>query len=231
MAAAGGVMVAVAGLAVGMTIPSSALQVTATSAVAEPEPTATAAAQQVTIAVGPAVAEATPAERDAWSGGSTAALQMAAYQASGFGYAPGYIPTSGTIRWPFPYSTTMSSGFGEIRDDSTHKGLDFNPGIGSPIQAIADGVVTWVGWKSNYGYGYFVTIEHVIDGVAVESLYGHMIDGSSPLVIGQSVSVGDELGLVGNTGYSTGPHLHLEIRVAGTPVDPYEWLTEHATNR
>lgn len=233
--AAGGVMMAAAALAIGMTVPPTALSATAPSAADEPtiaEPAATEPPSVQVAIAGPAKPVATaPAERDAWTGDSSAALQMAAFQASGFGYAPGFIPTTGSIRWPFPVSASMSSGFGEYRGDSTHNGLDFNPGIGSPIQAIADGVVTWVGWKSNYGYGYYATVEHVINGVTVESLYGHMIDGSSPLVIGQTISVGDTIGLVGNTGYSTGPHLHLEIRVSGTPVDPYYWLTENATNR
>ncbi len=140
------------------------------------------------------------------------------------------MPTTGSIRWPFPYSVPMSSGYGEARGDGIHTGTDFNPGVGSEISAIADGVVTWVGWNPNYAFGYFVTIQHNVNGQTVESLYAHMIDGSSPLSPGQTVAAGDLVGSVGNTGLSTGPHLHLRLQVEGSPVDAYAWLSEHATN-
>lgn len=230
-----GAMLAAGLLAIGMTLPSNALlppspgdQAAMADVVSDGSPASQR--KQTGFGLVDAAAAPTAAARDGYTGQSYAELQQAAYQAMGSGYAPGYVPTTGSIRWPFPYSVSMSSGFGEIRGDSIHKGTDFNPGVGSEIHAIADGVVTWVGWKSNYGYGYYAVIQHTIGGITVESLYGHMIDGSSGLYPGQSVKAGDIVGLVGDTGYSFGPHLHLEIHLSGTPVDPYAWLTEHATN-
>lgn len=231
-----GAMLAAGLLAIGMTLPSNALLPPSAgdqAAMADVVSDGSPASQRKQTGFGlvdAAAAAPTAAARDGYTGQSYAELQQAAYQAMGSGYAPGYVPTTGSIRWPFPYSVSMSSGFGEIRGDSIHKGTDFNPGVGSEIHAIADGVVTWVGWKSNYGYGYYAVIQHTIGGITVESLYGHMIDGSSGLYPGQSVKAGDIVGLVGDTGYSFGPHLHLEIHLSGTPVDPYAWLTEHATN-
>jgi murein DD-endopeptidase MepM/ murein hydrolase activator NlpD len=142
-----------------------------------------------------------------------------------------FSPTAGTIRWPFPYATPISSGYGDrvapCRGCSSHhNGVDFTPGMGTPIYAIADGVVR----ESTFGgsFGQHVYLDHVIDGKQVESVYGHMITGSSPLAVGQTVKVGDLVGLVGSTGASTGAHLHLEIRPDGVAVDPFAWLEAHA---
>jgi len=233
IAAVGGVMAVAASLAIGMTVPATSLMATASSEVVDEVAVAEAAAPRVGVVAEAVDAAAVPAAptRDSYTGGSTAALQMASYQAAGLGYAPGYVPTTGSIRWPFPYSTTMSSGFGEYRGDSIHTGLDFNPGIGSPVQSIAAGIVISAGWGPTSALGYYVVIQHEINGELVESTYAHMLDGSSDLAPGQSVPVGTIVGDVGTTGLSTGPHLHLIIKVNGTPVDPYEWLTTNATNR
>ena len=142
-----------------------------------------------------------------------------------------FAPTTGAIRWPFPYATPISSGYGDriapCRGCSSHhNGVDFTPGSGTPIYAVADGVVK----ESEFGgsFGQHVYLDHVIDGKKVESIYGHMIAGSSPLVTGQSVKVGDFIGLVGSTGASTGAHLHLEIHLDGVIVDPFAWLQANA---
>jgi murein DD-endopeptidase MepM/ murein hydrolase activator NlpD len=142
-----------------------------------------------------------------------------------------FTPTAGDIRWPFPYATPISSGYGDriapCRGCSSHhNGVDFTPGAGTPIYAIADGVVT----ESKYGgsFGQHVYMSHVIDGKQVDSIYGHMIQGSSPLSVGDAVKVGDLIGLVGTTGASTGNHLHLEIHLDGVPVDPFAWLQANA---
>jgi murein DD-endopeptidase MepM/ murein hydrolase activator NlpD len=142
-----------------------------------------------------------------------------------------FSPTAGTTRWPFPYATPISSGYGDrvapCRGCSSHhNGVDFTPGMGTPIYAVADGVVK----EATFGgsFGQHVYLDHVIDGQKIESVYGHMITGSSPLSAGQAVKVGDLIGLVGSTGASTGAHLHLEIRVDGKPVDPFAWLTANA---
>jgi murein DD-endopeptidase MepM/ murein hydrolase activator NlpD len=133
-----------------------------------------------------------------------------------------------SVQWPFA-SSPISSGFGARKApcrgcSSDHKGLDFTPGSGTPISAMADGVVREVN-SSQGGLGTNVVIDHLIDGQLVTSVYGHMQAGSLPLIEGENVSVGTMVGRVGNTGASTGAHLHFEIHVKGSPVDPYAWLT------
>jgi hypothetical protein len=137
------------------------------------------------------------------------------------------VPTS-AVQWPFA-SSPISSGFGARKApcrgcSSDHKGLDFTPGAGTPISAMTDGIVREVN-SSQGGLGTNVVIDHLIDGQLVTSVYGHMQAGSVPLVEGENVSVGTMVGRVGNTGASTGAHLHFEIHVKGSPVDPYAWLT------
>ena len=140
----------------------------------------------------------------------------------------GYEVTSGAVRWPFPYQVPITDGFGE-REGGFHKGVDFVPGAGTPIYAIADGVATTATFDDS-GYGQHVVLQHNLGGVDVESLYGHMIEGSSPIVVGQQVKVGDFLGLVGDTGIAYGAHLHFEIHIDKVPVDPFAWLQANAVN-
>ena len=130
------------------------------------------------------------------------------------------------IQYPFAIGTSMSSGFGG-RWGRMHEGIDFTPGLGAPIQAIADGVVTSA-TEAGGAYGVNIRIEHVIDGKVVESHYAHMINGSMKVQVGDQVHVGQVIGNTGNTGRSTGPHTHFEIRYNGTAVDPAPWLAEHA---
>jgi len=140
------------------------------------------------------------------------------------------ISSYSVVQWPVPASTPISSGFG-VREcdgcETDHKGTDFNPGSGYPIQSIADGVVTEAGWDST-GYGYKVVVQHVIDGQIVSSLYGHMLDGSIAVSVGDTITRGQQLGLVGSTGESTGAHLHFSIIIDGVMIDPYPWLVAHA---
>jgi murein DD-endopeptidase MepM/ murein hydrolase activator NlpD len=140
------------------------------------------------------------------------------------------ISTYSVVQWPVPATTPVSSGFGYRECDgctTDHKGTDFNPGGGYPIQSIADGVVTDAGWDST-GYGFMVTVEHVIDGQTVTSLYAHMLEGSIAVSVGQTISRGEVLGLVGSTGEATGAHLHFGLLFGDEFVDPYPWLLEHA---
>jgi len=141
---------------------------------------------------------------------------------------------NGTIQWPFASGVPISGVFGKRIApcsngcSSNHQGVDFAPGMGAPIQAIADGVVR-ESVNSDTGLGVHLVIDHVIDGQLVTSVYGHMLPGSMRVQAGDPVKVGQQIGQVGNTGASTGPHLHLEIRMAdGTAVDPFAWLQEHA---
>jgi murein DD-endopeptidase MepM/ murein hydrolase activator NlpD len=139
---------------------------------------------------------------------------------------------AGPIRWPFPVPVRISDGFGyrpaPCNGCSTyHTAVDFDPGAGQPIYAIADGVVRE--HDDGYGsWGNYVVLEHQINGQTVLTSYAHMQRGSSPLVPGATVKVGDFIGLVGGTGQVTGAHLHLEIDVDGQKVDPYTWLKANA---
>lgn len=152
--------------------------------------------------------------------------------------APGYFVNDVTwdIQWPFPVSVKISSGFGPRAApcgacSSNHRGLDLSVKDGTPIQAIYNGVVTEVGWMGETtGLGQFVRIEHEIDGEDVQTTYGHMIKDSDAVSVGDTVRTGDLLGLVGNTGASTGNHLHFEVAVDGVQTDPHAWLLAHVGN-
>ncbi|HZK59273.1 MAG TPA: M23 family metallopeptidase, partial [Cryobacterium sp.] len=136
---------------------------------------------------------------------------------------------NGTIQWPFAVGVHIGSRFG-IRHCAgcsvNHQGQDFNPGIGAPIQAIADGVVSQA-IDGEGSLGVHMVIDHMINGKLVSSAYAHMIHGSMLFKVGDVVKVGQVIGKTGNTGMSTGPHLHFEIRLGGlngTHVDPLVWL-------
>ncbi len=116
----------------------------------------------------------------------------------------------------------MTSGFGRRKRptkgaSSFHKGVDWATPVGTSVVASSSGVVTRAGWGS--GYGYCVYIKHP-DGR--ETRYGHL---SKVLVsVGKSVSQGQRIALSGNTGVSTGPHLHFEILIGGSQVNPLNYL-------
>ncbi|GLO70177.1 peptidase M23 [Phaeobacter inhibens] len=115
-----------------------------------------------------------------------------------------------------------SSGFGYRRDPKTggrrlHKGSDFAGRTGTDIFATADGVVTHAGWQS--GYGKLVTIQHAF---GIETKYAH--NSNIRVQVGQRVSRGDHISDMGNTGRSTGTHLHYEVRVNGNPVNPMIYI-------
>jgi murein DD-endopeptidase MepM/ murein hydrolase activator NlpD len=141
------------------------------------------------------------------------------------------VTYGGDVRSPFPGPVRMSSGFGYRTApcgacSSLHQGLDFNPGMGAPIGAVAAGTVRVAG--TYFSYGETVVIDHQVDGRKVSTLYGHMIPGSSPLEVGDRVEPGQFIGSVGSSGVSTGAHLHLEVLMDGTlPVDPAAWLAAH----
>jgi len=98
-----------------------------------------------------------------------------------------------------------------------HKGIDLAQPIGTPIRATADGVVSKADWFSSYGL--FVSLEH---GGNIQTRYGHM--SRLNVAAGQAVRKGDVIGYVGSTGRSTGPHLHYEVRIAGTAVSPVPYM-------
>ena len=116
----------------------------------------------------------------------------------------------------------ISSGFGYRSDPingqaAMHPGLDFRGPLGSPIHAAANGTVTFVGTKS--GYGKVVEVSH---GNGMLTRYAHMSAWRAR--VGQPVSAGDVIGLIGSTGRSTGPHLHFEVRINDRAVNPRPFL-------
>ncbi|MCE5254169.1 MAG: peptidoglycan DD-metalloendopeptidase family protein [Actinomycetia bacterium] len=127
---------------------------------------------------------------------------------------------SGVFLWPVVGEVT--SGFGyrihpifNVR--RMHTGIDIDADTGDPIKAASGGTVVSAGWRG--GYGKCVVIAHS-GGLA--TLYGHMSE--IKVSVGQAVKKGQVIGKVGSTGYSTGPHLHFEVRVNGDCVDPLKYL-------
>lgn len=110
-----------------------------------------------------------------------------------------------------------------------HFGVDWNPGYGTSVVSIADGVVSLIGDPSNT-LGVHLAIEHVVNGQAVTSVYAHLQAGSIPYRVGDRVRVGDQVGLVGSTGVTTAPHLHFELRVGGTAINPVPWMAANGAH-
>ncbi|MGV8970121.1 MAG: M23 family metallopeptidase [Microbacteriaceae bacterium] len=127
---------------------------------------------------------------------------------------------------------SLSSGFGYRASPcagctSNHEGLDLTPGAGTPVYAVADGVVAYPDGASG-ALGVAIEIAHVIDGVNVTTVYAHMQSGSLTVTAGDAVTAGQQIGRVGNTGASTAPHLHFEVRPGGgNAIDPLAWLRAH----
>lgn len=122
------------------------------------------------------------------------------------------------LRWPLlPEQIDLSSPFGE-RASRPHNGLDLRAPEGTPTLALLDGVVSRAAFDAS-GYGWYVVVDH---GDGLESRYAH--HSKNLAAEGQRVARGDRLGLVGSTGRSTGPHLHLELRYQGEPLDPLIYL-------
>ncbi len=124
------------------------------------------------------------------------------------------------LRNPLEFSR-MSSGFTEarlhpiLRDWRAHRGVDFAAPIGTRIRATADGTVEFAGQQR--GYGNVVILAH---RNGYSTLYAHMKDFAPDVRPGAKISQGDTVGTVGTTGWSTGPHLHYEVRIDGEHVDP-----------
>lgn len=119
--------------------------------------------------------------------------------------------------------TRIASGFGYRIDPiyktrKFHKGLDFTCPVGAEIHATGDGKVIKV-TKKRWGYGYHIIIDH---GFGYQTLYAHLSDFK--VKVGQKVKRGQVIGLVGNTGKSTGPHLHYEVHYKGNAVNPARYF-------
>lgn len=133
-------------------------------------------------------------------------------------------PGSGEVRWPLS-GFTKGRGLG---DSGYHQGVDLLASCGTPLFAAAAGVVR-VSQESFGGYGVAVTIDHVINGQRVSTLYGHMTYGSRVVQAGETVAAGQLIGVVGSTGSSTACHLHFEVHINGAVVDPWGWLEVNAS--
>lgn len=221
-------------IVVGMSLPANAFYPTASDSTGTLSASATKAGQSVSVSSDEKV--------DVGARDNVQVLSWAQVLAQKYSHAGVTIggAGSGPIRWPFPYPVRISSGFGPrvapCRGCSTyHEGVDMVPGDKAAIFASSTGVVTerdsGSGGGSSYGggsYGNVVVITSKINGHTVSFTYAHMTTGSSPLVLGQSVQVGDFIGLVGTTGESTGPHLHFEVNLDGTKIDPIPWMIANA---
>lgn len=134
----------------------------------------------------------------------------------------------GTFAWPAPGYYTITSPYGMrfhpvIKVYRNHSGIDIGAPLGSYVIVANDGIVTKATYS--YSYGNMIMIDH---GGGVTTLYAH---GSEILVqVGDKVKRGDAILRAGSTGWSTGPHLHFEIRVNGTTIDPYPYIISNSSN-
>jgi murein DD-endopeptidase MepM/ murein hydrolase activator NlpD len=151
------------------------------------------------------------------------ALANAVAQGGGLGLAKNLVPkatndTQQLAQELLAGPATVSSGFGPRVDPvdgsaEYHQGVDLAATAGTPVLAALPGVVSRV--AEDEGYGRHVVVTHAN---GAESLYAHMEEAK--VTVGQRVEAGQPLGLVGNTGRSTGPHLHFELQLQGKRVDP-----------
>jgi murein DD-endopeptidase MepM/ murein hydrolase activator NlpD len=151
------------------------------------------------------------AEMEALQAASAAlAAKIQAAQLSG----SGAVSSAGLI---WPVNGPVTSPFG-MRWGRMHDGIDIGVPSGTPIHAAAAGTVIYAGWME--GYGNLVVLDH---GNGLSTAYAHQ--SSIAVGYGQAVTQGQVIGYVGSTGHSTGPHLHFEVRVNGSPVDPLGYLS------
>ncbi len=125
-------------------------------------------------------------------------------------------------QWPVGGPVTLEFGGIDLPYQPFHTGIDIaspNHQVGDPVVAFMAGTVTYAG-SIDWGYGTHVEIDN---GNHITSIYGHL--NSLAVTIGQHVDMGTVIGNRGTTGWSTGPHLHFEIRVFGIPVNPRTFLT------
>lgn len=129
---------------------------------------------------------------------------------------PSLWPVAGRVTSSFGERTDPFAGDGE---GEFHRGIDIAAPKGTPIHATGDGVVARAGWGT--GYGREVVLNH---GEGITTLYAHM--SAIAVVPGEAVSRGQIIGYVGTSGHSTGAHVHYEVRIHGTPVNPHRYMRE-----
>lgn len=125
------------------------------------------------------------------------------------------LPVRARVTSPFGWRTHPI-----FKSRKFHSGVDLGAGMGTPVKASNSGVVVYSGWYG--GYGKVVILDHgTYKGKPTSTLYAHM--SSYNVSKGAKVSKGQVVGKVGSTGYSTGPHLHFEVRINGSPVNPLSY--------
>jgi hypothetical protein len=148
------------------------------------------------------------------------------------GAPTGAQPETSRLVFPLPAgSWTRSSGFGMrvhpiTGERKLHTGVDLSASAGTPIIAVADGRVVSAGPAS--GYGHLIVIEHTVGGQPVATAYAHMHAEGIHVSVDDTVTAGQHIADVGSDGYSTGAHLHFEVRpggATGPPIDPEPWLS------
>ncbi len=145
-----------------------------------------------------------------------AAMQQSSGTVQGFLQQNAGPIKHGTGRFIYPINGSFTSPFGP-RWGRLHAGIDLAASSGTPIRAADGGTVRYAGWMS--GYGNYTCVQH---SGSLSTCYAHQ--SSIGVSVGQSVRQGQVIGAVGNTGHSFGAHLHFEVRVNGSPVDPMGYL-------
>ena len=145
---------------------------------------------------------------------ATLAARIRSAQSSAI--VPGPTGQASAAGFIWPVHGVLTSGFG-WRWGRMHEGIDLAVSMGTPVVAAATGTVIVAGWLG--GYGNLVVVDH---GNGIATAYGH--NTSVTVGVGQSVAQGQLIAYSGNTGHSTGPHVHFEVRINGSPVDPLGYL-------
>ena len=122
------------------------------------------------------------------------------------------VPLAMPVKSAFRYTSPFGRRWGRM-----HEGIDMAAPVGTPVYATGEGTVIFAGWQR--GYGNLIKIKHEL---GTETRYGHL--SKIRVKVGQKVSRGSQIGDMGNTGRSTGPHLHYEVRVNGRAVDPMSFI-------
>ena len=112
----------------------------------------------------------------------------------------------------------MTSSYGEVRGSTYHKGIDIAKDTGEDVYASLGGKVISAGYN-NGGYGNLIIVDH---GNNIKTYYAHL--NEIYVSEGDYIDKGNIIGTIGSTGYSTGPHLHFELRINNTPVNPINYI-------
>lgn len=148
-------------------------------------------------------------------GGQAQEIERTARSTDKLASRPSIWPVSGEVTSNFGWRSSPWGGGSEL-----HQGIDIANSLDTPIVAAADGEVVQSGWAG--GYGNVVQIDH---GNGVSTVYGH--NSRVAVNVGQSVKKGQVISYLGSTGRSTGPHVHYEIRMNGTAVDPISYMVTY----